>query len=292
MIDVLEKLASRIVGRRAAPTSEALAAAALRLPAVVITGGSSGIGFALARLFAQRSEAIVLIARDATRLDTARRALEQTTTARIETLTLDIGHQDAAGTVLAWLEQKGLYCDILINNAAIGQAGPFSNSDAAKLETLIATNIAGLTRLTRATLPGMLGRGRGGILSIASLGGLLPGPHQAAYYASKAFVISLSEALASETAGRGVRITVVLPGPVETRFHARMGAEGSLYRHFLPASSPERVASLALRGFRLGRRVVAPGILPTLASITLRVLPHTLSVPVARWLLSTGQPNS
>ncbi len=290
MIDVLEKLASRIVGRRAAPTFEALAAAALRMPAVVITGGSSGIGFALAKLFAQRSEAVVLIAHDAARLENARRTLEQTARARIESLTLDIGHPDAADTVLAWLEQKGLYCDVLVNNAAIGQAGPFSTSDPAKLDNLIATNIAGLTRLTRALLPGMLARGRGGLLSIASLGGLIPGPYQAAYYASKAFVISLSEAIASETAGRGIRVTVVLPGPVETRFHARMGAEGSLYRHLLPAASPERVASLALRGFRLGRRVVAPGVLPTLAAITLRILPHSLSVPVTRWLLSTGQP--
>jgi short-subunit dehydrogenase len=292
MIDLLENLASRIVGWRAAPKPDALLAASLRVPAVVITGGSSGIGLAMARLFAQRSQAVVLIARDAERLEAARGAFERTPTARIETLALDIGDPDAPDALVDWLEQHGLYCDVLVNNAAIGMAGPFAISDAAKLDTLIATNVAGLARLTHALLPGMLARARGGVLSIASLGGLIPGPHQAAYYASKAFVISLSEAIASETAGRGVRVTVVLPGPVETRFHARMGAEGSLYRHFLPAASPDRVAKLAIRGFRLGRRVVAPGIGPTIAVFMLRILPHAVSVPVTRWLLSTGRTDS
>jgi hypothetical protein len=136
----------------------------------------------------------------------------------------------------------------------------------------------------------MLARGRGGILSISSLGALIPGPHQAAYYASKSFVLSLSEAIRAEVAGRGVRVSVVLPGPVETRFHARMDAEGALYRYFLAAANPDRVAALAVRGYRLGRGVIAPGLVPTLAIAVLRILPHAITVPVVRWLLDTGRP--
>ena len=108
----------------------------------------------------------------------------------------------------------------------------------------------------------MKARGAGGILNVASLGGYAPGPYQAAYYASKAYVLSLTEALAAEAAGSGVRICVVAPGPVETRFHAKMGGEGAFYRSFIRAQTPKAVAASAYRGFMLGRRVVVPGLFP------------------------------
>lgn len=291
MMDLLENIATRWLSRRAEPQQTALAAVRDLKPAVVITGGSSGIGLALAHQFAKRAEALVLIARTQNRLDRAIAALStEHPGVRFEPLLLDIGRPDAVEIIAAWLTEKRLYCDVLVNNAGVGQSGPFSASDPSGLDTLITTNIAAVARLTRAMLPDMLARGRGGILSISSLGALIPGPHQATYYASKAFVVSLSEAIRSEVAGHGVRIAVVLPGPVETRFHARMDAEGALYRHFLKAASPERVAALAIRGYRLGRGVIAPGMIPTLAIPVLRILPHAVTVPVVRWLLDTGRP--
>lgn len=291
MIHVLENLATRWLSRHAEPRAEALASVRNLTPAVVITGGSSGIGFALAREFAKQSEAVALIARTQSRLDQAAASLSAAYPGvRIETLRLDVGSIDAAETVAAWLIERNLYCDVLVNNAGIGQSGPFTASAPDKLNALLDTNIAVVARLTRAMLPDMLARGRGGILSVASLGALIPGPHQAAYYASKAFVVSLSEAIRSEVAGRGVRVAVVLPGPVETRFHARMDAEGALYRHFLKAASPDRVAMQAVRGYRLGRGLIAPGLVPTLAIAVLRILPHAITVPVVRWLLDTGRP--
>lgn len=291
MMDILENVATRWLSRHAQPQPSALAAIEGFTPAVVITGGSSGIGLALAHEFAKRASALVLIARTQSRLDGAAAAIAaQYPGVRVETLLLDIGCPDAADVIGAGLAEKRLYCDVLVNNAGIGQSGPFTASAPDKLNALIDTNIAAVARLTRAMLPGMLARGRGGVLSIASLGALIPGPHQAAYYASKAFVVSLSEAIRSEIAGRGVRVAVVLPGPVETRFHARMDAEGALYRHFLKAASPDRVAMQAVRGYRLGRGLIAPGLVPTLAITVLRVLPHAITVPVVRWLLDTGRP--
>jgi short-subunit dehydrogenase len=291
MMDSLESLATRWISRWAEPRAEAVEATRDLTPAVLVTGGSSGIGLALAHEFARHSQAIVLIARTPSRLETAaHEILQRHPNVRVEQLDLDISRPEAIEVLSSWLAEQRLYCDVLVNNAAIGHSGPFSAAPSMRLETLIATNVAALTRLTRTMLPAMLARGRGGILTISSLGALIPGPHQAAYYASKAFALSLTEAIASETAGRGVRIAVVLPGPVETRFHARMDAEGSLYRHILAAATPERVAALSVRSYRLGRRVIAPGLVPTLSVPILRILPHAISVPIVNWLLDTGRP--
>jgi short-subunit dehydrogenase len=291
MLNRLESLVTRWISRWAEPRAEAVEAARDLTPAVVVTGGSSGIGLALAHEFARRSQAIVLIARTPSRLESAcSELLERYPNLRVEQLSLDISRPEAIDVLSSWLAEQRLYCDVLVNNAAIGYSGPFSASPTTRLENLIATNVAAVARLTRAMLPAMIARGRGGILTISSLGALIPGPHQAAYYASKAFALSLTEAIASEAAGQGVRIAVVLPGPVETRFHARMNAEGSLYRHILTAATPERVAALSLRSYRLGRQVIAPGMVPTLAVPFLRILPHTISIPIVRWLLDTGRP--
>ena len=134
-------------------------------------------------------------------------------------------------------------------------------------------------------LPGMRARRSGGIINIASLGGYVPGPYQAVYYASKAYVISLSEAVAAEAAGDGVRVLVVSPGPVATQFHARMGAERSLYRRLVPAATPASVARWALLAYALHLRSVAPGVVNTVLVPALRILPHRIVVPVVSWLL-------
>ena len=112
----------------------------------------------------------------------------------------------------------------------------------------------------RHALPAMLARGEGGIINVASLGGLVPGPNQAAYYASKAYVVSLTRAVATENAGRGVRLMALAPGPVDTGFHRAMGAELSFYRQLMIALSPEQTARAAYRGYMLGLHLVVPGV--------------------------------
>lgn len=255
------------------------------LPAVVVTGGGSGIGFALAEEFAAMGHTVVLVGRQEGRLKIAARDLTHKYGNRILALALDITQDDAADILMRWLALEGLYCDILVNNAGIGLSGPFMSCETKDLNQLMSLNMKSLAMLTRAFLPGMVGRARGGIMNIGSLGGVVPGPWQAVYYASKAFVLSFTEAIASEISGKGVRICVVVPGPVETRFHTLMGAEEARYRRFITATSPEKVAKSAIRWYFLGRRCIAPGIIPSLASYLLRIIPHSLSVPSTKWLL-------
>lgn len=277
-------LASRWITRAAAPEPEALAAVTGLRPAVVVTGGSSGIGLAIARAFAQAGETVVLVARNRQRL-TAARATFAAEPANLFVAPLDVTTPDAPALLDAALANHGLYLDILVNSAGIGLAGPFDSHTPQDIDRLLALNVAALTRLTRHALPRMRARARGGVINVSSLGGYVPGPNQAAYYASKAYVCSLTEALAAELAGSGVRMTVLAPGPVETGFHDSMGTNNALYRWLFPAISPERAARAAVFGYRLGRSVIVPGLIPKALAVAVTVLPHALTAPVLRAIL-------
>ncbi len=269
---------------------QALADVAGFRPAVVVVGGSRGIGLALARRFLEAGHEIAIVARNAVGLEAAAADLKASTGSDVVTILCDVSEANALDVITAGLNQGRLYLDVLINNAGMGLAGPFLSHSENDLSRLIALNIETVTRLTRAALPQMVARRRGGILNVASLGANIPGPNQAAYYASKSYVVSLTEAVASEISGQGVRVAALLPGPVDTAFHEEMGAERSLYRFILPSMSAERVARSAYRGFLFGNRVIVPGISNLFFFVTLRLLPHTLTVPMIYWLLR--QPES
>lgn len=254
--------------------------------AVVVTGGSEGIGFEIARCFAERGHHVVLVARTAHRLERAVAKLREDAPNRaVSACPLDVTAEQSAKTLADWLEAHGLFCDVLVNNAAIGVSGTFERTEPGELERLLHLNVVALTRLSHAVLPAMLERQCGGILNVASFGGLPPGPFQAAYYASKAYVISLTEALAWETRGRGVRIAVSAPGPVETRFHAKMSAETALYRKILPGMTARRVARSAVQGFVWGRTVIVPGVVFPTMGLALRILPRKLQAAATGLLL-------
>ena len=203
----------------------------------------------------------------------------------IEALALDIAAPDAAERIAARLAEHDLFADELVNNAGIGASGAFAAQEPLLLSRLTDLNIAAVTRLSRAFLPDMLIRGRGGIINVASLGGFTPGPYQAAYYASKAYVISLTRALAQENRGMGVRFAAVAPGPVNTDFHAKMDAESTLYRNILPALNPRRVARSTVFWYTLGAVIIVPGLFNQLMALALRILPGFLIIPVMALLL-------
>jgi short-subunit dehydrogenase len=252
---------------------------------VVVTGGSEGIGYELARRFARDGHDVMLVARRAEPLKQA--AARIRTAFGVEALAVpaDVTAPGATAAIDAALAAHGAYADVLVNSAGIGLAGPFHAQSPDDLTRLIDLNVRALTQLMRHYLPGMRLRGRGGLLNLASLGGYTPGPYQAAYYASKAYVISLTEAIAAETAGEGVRACVLAPGPVDTAWHERAGAETALYRSLVPPASAASVARAGYLGYLLGLRVVVPGLLNPFLALALKLLPHRLMVPFIAWLL-------
>jgi len=259
------------------------------VPAVAVTGGSSGIGLAIAARFAKARQRVALVARNEERLAAAAEAVRQRTGQLPIVIVCDVTDASAAKAIEERLRGEGCYLDILVNNAGAGSGGAFVNRDGAESQAVIDINIAALTRLTRLVLPDMLARGRGGIINVASLGGLLPGPYQNVYYASKAYVISFTRALAFEVSGQGVRVSCVAPGPVRTSFHDAMDSQRrALYRYLLVWSSPERVAASVYRGYQLGHPLIVPGLINWLLSKAAGVLPYFLAVPLMGMLLHPG----
>lgn len=286
MISILEKIMTLWIRRWARPDAAALEAIRNLEPTVVVTGASRGIGLAIAMRFAALGERVVLVARNQSLLETALREVAAAGKIPPIALSLDLTVRGAPEGLLQALAARGLYCRTLVNNAGVGASGAFHTIDPERLDTLLALNVAAVTRLTRAVLPEMMARGEGGVLTIASLGGYVPGPNQAAYYASKAYQIWLARALKSEIAGRGVRMSVAIPGPVETGFHADMGAENALYRRSGVATTAERAARSVVTGYRLGMAVVPTGLLNFLAAVLIGLLPHAITVPITGWLLA------
>ena len=282
---MLRRIIDLWLSRNAEPQADALAAVAHLQPMVVVTGGSRGIGLAIARRFARAGYPVTVVARGAAVLDDAAAAIARKYDVKALALALDVADRDAAQCIDAALATEGFYLDVLVNCAGTGLAGPFVSHPEAAIDTLIDTNASALTRLTRHALPQMLARGRGGILNVASLGGLVPGPNQAAYYASKAYVVSLTRAIATENAGRGVRIMALAPGPVDTGFHQAMGAELSFYRQLLLALSADQTARAAYRAYVLGWRLFVPGLTGKLLQVALWIIPHALLLPLTGWLL-------
>lgn len=286
MLSLLHPLLNAWHRRRAHARPEALAAVAALGRATVVTGGSQGIGRAIAQRFAAEGHTVVLVARRQSLLEEAAADVRRTARGDVLACPLDVTAPAAPLELDAFLARHGLYCDTLVNNAGMGSSGRFDERPTEEAIQLVILNMEALTRLMRHVLPGMRNRAAGGVLNVASLGGYCPGPYQAAYYASKAYVISLTEAVAAEMAGQGVRLSVLAPGPVDTTFHARMGADNSLYRWLIPAMSPEGVANAAWRGFGLWQRVIVPGLIPRAFSLALRVLPHPIVVPIVGFLLA------
>jgi uncharacterized protein len=250
---------------------------------VLITGASSGIGRELARLFAADGAQLVLIARSEAKLRELAGELAADHGVQAQVVPADLSEPSAAGQIMQTLAQRHVEVDVLVNNAGFGTHGPVAAIGAGRQLDMIEVNVAALTRLTALLLPGMLGRRRGAILNVASTAAFAPGPNQAVYCATKAYVLSFSEALAEEVRGSGVRVCCLAPGATDTAFAAQAGMGGTrLFR--LSVMDAARVARAGHDGLRKGRTLVIPGLLNQAQAFSVRLSPRALVTKVSGYL--------
>jgi short-subunit dehydrogenase len=243
-------------------------------PVTLITGASAGIGAALARIFATHGHELVLVARRERELGALADEIAATGRPRPTVLPADLERPEAVERIGEALRTQGLEPDNVVNNAGFGLLGVAGAPHRAKHLAMIDLNVRALTDMSLAFVDS-LARHRGGILNVSSVAAFLPGPSMAVYYASKAYVLSFSEALHRELAPRGVRVTALCPGPVPTEFQARAGVPVDHSPRVLTLSA-KVVALAGYRGLQAGRRVVVPG-LPNKVLVTLlRHLPRGL----------------
>ncbi len=252
--------------------------------AVVITGATQGIGRALAEEFARDGHRLVLVARDEQKLAATAGALNESHGVEVKVFACDLGSPEGCDDLENALRRFGLYADILVNNAALMTAGFFQDADPAKLRTIVDLDVQAVVDLTRRFLPGMIARRTGGVLNVASVEGFMPVPYQATYAAAKAFVLSLTRALAYETMGTGVRISALAPGATTTAMHAKAGAEHSRYVQLFPVMTPEDVARIGYRKFKRGKKVIVTGWFNRLSVLMQRFTPDFALVPFMGWL--------
>lgn len=256
-------------------------------PAIVIVGASRGIGRSIARLAAREGAVIVLVARSPEGLASAASDVREAG-GEAFTLELDLFASDASLRLENFLSANGLICDVLVNSAGHGLRGAAIALPIEEQLAIVDLNMRALTDLTLRFLPGMVARGRGGVLNLGSIAGFAPGPYMALYYASKGFVRSFSEALHQEVRRTGVTVTCVAPGPVSTEFLDRSGASRTLLFRILPRLDSDYVAERAWRGFKARRRLVVPGISAKLTALAMALLPSAILLPVIGRLQRRG----
>jgi short-subunit dehydrogenase len=241
----------------------------------LITGASSGIGVDFSRLLSRDGYELFLVARSEAKLRELAKELGNAKVIVADLVSPDAPQRifDASGGV-----------DVLINNAGFGLSGPFVEMDLRKELEMIQVNVAALTHLTRLFLPPMLARKSGHILNVASTAAFLPGPLMAVYYATKAYVLSFSEAIADELRGTGVTVTALCPGPTATGFAEAAGMESSRLFKLVKPMSSEAVARYGVRAMQDGKRVAIPGIANKLSTQSIRVSPRRLVTTIVRKL--------
>ena len=241
----------------------------------LVTGASSGIGLDLSRLLARDGYQLFLVARSEGKLREVAKEIGNATV-----IAADLASPDAPERIFA----SSGPVDVLINNAGFGLSGPFIETDLKKELEMIQVNIAALTHLTRLYLRPMVERRSGRVMNLASTAAFQPGPLMAVYYASKAYVLSFSEALADELRDSGVTVTALCPGPTATGFAAEAGMEQSRLFSLTKPMSSEEVARYGIRAMEHGKRVAIPGIANKLLTQSIRISPRRVVTTIVRKL--------
>ncbi len=253
---------------------------------VLITGASSGIGRELAVCFARDGSNLVLTARRLDRLEEHSRRLTESFGISCTVIPADLGAPEGAQQLFDECRRRGLEIDVLVNNAGFGLNDAFLAADLERQLRMIQVNVVSLVKLSHLFLAEMTARGRGGVLNVASTAAFQPGPFMAVYYATKAFVLSFSEALAAELSRSSVKVCCFAPGPVETEFMETAGLRRRGALRLMSIMSAERAARLAYRGFRRGKVLTVPGLLNRFGVFAVRLMPRSV---IRRLILSINQ---
>ncbi len=252
----------------------------------LVTGASGGIGLEFATLLARAGYDLVLVARSGEKLQAIAIDLKNRFGINAEPLAMDLASASAPRELFAQVPS----CDVLINNAGFANNGKFAALPERDVLDEIQVNVLALTHLTRLYLPGMLDRRDGKILNMASTAAFVPGPNMAVYYATKAFVLSFSEALSYEVRGTGVTVTVLCPGATDTGFQKRANVESTMLFK-LGMADAARVAKAGFDGMMRGKPVVVPGIMNKLIAFSPRISPRRLLVAISAKLVEPRHVN-
>lgn len=242
----------------------------------LITGASGGIGHDLAILAAADGKNLVLVARSADKLDQLSETIRKNNKSEVIPIALDLSEEVGVNKLISEITLKDLNIDTLINNAGFGDFGDFAKADLTKNLEMIRLNISTLTQLSHFALQRMLKAGRGRILNVASTASFMPGPGMAVYYASKAYVLSFSEALTRELKGTGVSVTTLCPGPTDTSFASAAGLGKSLMHRMLPPATSMQVAKAGYKAMIKGRAIEIPGFVNKLSTMAPRFSPRSI----------------
>ena len=248
----------------------------------LVTGASGGIGLEIAKVLAGKGFDLVLVARNRDALEAAAGQIEGKNTVSVHVFVADLRRRESPEAILDYLRGESISIDVLVNNAGFGLGGEFAETDVTRELEMIQVNIAALTHLTKLFLPAMIKRRSGRILNVASTAAFQPGPLMAVYYATKAYVLSFSEALAEELRNAGVTVTALCPGPTRTEFAevARVG-NSRLFSAFGMADAAD-VARFGVSAMLHGRRVAIPGFRNKIVAQANRFAPRALTAKVAR----------
>jgi uncharacterized protein len=257
-------------------------------PFAVVTGASSGIGRAFAKALAQEGFDQLLVARRKALLDELAAELGKTGV-RAHVLAEDLTSEGAPSRVLARSRDLGP-CGLLVNNAGVGMIGKFASSDWERMRSMFQLNVVATTELMHLFVKDMLGRGSGTVMNVASTAGFQPVPHFAPYAATKAYLLSLTEAVADEIRGSGVRVVALCPGATETEFNDIAGVDGKQFE--AAYMTPEKVARIGVKGaLSGGRTVVIPGAVNWATAVGSKILPRAALARMAGWIYRRVDPN-